>query len=323
MSIFEESSSIRRTVRLLGGGGGGSIPDPWHFTNCGMIGTTGPTQAQTDAFYLNSNMQGLVTVVTDGFQNFTVPFDGVYLLEAYGAIGGTGKLTDGGLGVYAKGSVELIAGTVLVICCGQKGGNSTNTNNYASGGGGGMSLVADTLDDSEPLICAGGGGGGAYYSVSTCNGVITTSGQAGYYGTFGVGGIDGLGGDKGQYGAGGAGYKGAGVDGNSDGGDPYIGYDLVGGAGYDSTFGSGGFGGGGGAYAGAGGAGGYSGGGAGGYSTYSGVGGGGGSYVHAKLFDTALVASSNTGVGFVTITVLSLSGGEGGLLIPSRKVMRL
>jgi len=60
------------------------------FTNCGQTGRTGPSQSQANSTYSGTSLEGLVTV-TDGIQEWTVPYDGTYTIEVWGAEGGHGN----------------------------------------------------------------------------------------------------------------------------------------------------------------------------------------------------------------------------------------
>ena len=56
------------------------------FTNAGAEGREGPTQAQIDSNYSNTNLAGKVTISTRGIQEWIVPVSGYYKLEAYARI---------------------------------------------------------------------------------------------------------------------------------------------------------------------------------------------------------------------------------------------
>ena len=58
------------------------------FTNAGATGRFGPTQAQVNAAYTGTDLDGRVTINTQGIQEWTVPFSGIYSIEAWGAQGG-------------------------------------------------------------------------------------------------------------------------------------------------------------------------------------------------------------------------------------------
>ena len=59
-------ADINRTVNVLPMG-------PWTFTNAGATGRLGPTQAQINTSYAGTTLEGLVTINTQGIQEWTVP----------------------------------------------------------------------------------------------------------------------------------------------------------------------------------------------------------------------------------------------------------
>ena len=132
------------------------------FTNCGQSGRTGPSQNQCDSTYSGSLLSGQVTV-TAGYQYWTVPSNGVYVITAHGAQGGGSQ---GGYGASMNGEFTLSAGEVLTILVGQEG---VSHNGSSSGGGGGTYVVDG---QNVPMIIAGGGAGGI-------NGYAGDSGQSG------------------------------------------------------------------------------------------------------------------------------------------------
>jgi hypothetical protein len=247
---------------------------PWTFTNAGATGRLGPTQEQIDANYSGSTLEGLVTINStyQGIQEWTVPAEGSYTIEVYGAEGGdsTNFSGIGGKGARMKGDFELNESVVLKILVGQKGSS------YGwDGAGGGGTFVSHS--NNTPIIVAGGGGGSSSNSYGG-SGLTGTSGGASI-GGHGLGGTDGGGGVAQSSAASGAGFTGNGQPGSST---SHLGYSFANGgnggdgsqyAGFDGGFGGGGSSHGGGW--GGGGGGGYSGGGA-YYYPYGG--GGGGSY---------------------------------------------
>lgn len=291
----------------------------YNFTTAGAAGRFGPTQIQIDAAYAATNLNGLVTINTQGIQEWVVPFTGSYQIQAVGAKGGNsvwGATVIGGNGSSMTGDFNLIAGQVVQILVGQQGETD------AIGGGGGASYVAIL---NVPQIVGGGGGGassdqGGVASVIVENGTMDSQNIiAG--GTLGGGGAACMtfGGNNG---GGGGGFFTNGATPNSGGGTETNGYGglsfLNGGVGGEpgrddgacSEDPEGGFGGGGSGTCntvGGGGGGGYSGGGGGphigqcGTSLRSG-GGGGGSYNAGT--NQVNVAGSNAGNGYVVITVL-------------------
>ena len=296
---------------------------PWTFTNAGATGRFGPTLAQIDANYSGTSLEGLVTINTQGIQEWTVPASGTYKIEAWGAKGGG---VNGGNGAYISGSFSLNFDTNIKIVVGQRGSKSLQysdpLNTSSGAGGGGGTFIYKTVDES-PLIVAGGGGGQAQAATggegSSDEAATNSIGGKGNA----SGGNNGNGGNGGENigslstGGGGGGYFSDGADGllirNPSGkGGKGILNASVGGefthstASYaDGEAGNGGFGGGGsmsdntGA---GGGGGGYNGGGGGNNyeSSIWGAGGGGGSYNSGTNQDNQ--AGVNEGHGKVVIT---------------------
>ena len=62
------------------------------FTNAGATGRLGPTQSQIDANYSGTNLANRVTINTRGIQEWVVPADGNYSIEAWGGQGGRGGI---------------------------------------------------------------------------------------------------------------------------------------------------------------------------------------------------------------------------------------
>ena len=52
------------------------------FSNAGATGREGPTQADINASYAGTTLDGSVTINTQGIQEWTVPADGYYKIEA-------------------------------------------------------------------------------------------------------------------------------------------------------------------------------------------------------------------------------------------------
>lgn len=107
------------------------------------------------------------TLYSGTSQTFTVPQDGIYTIEAWGAGGGSARTIAGGSGAWVRGSFSLTAGTLLTILVGQHGGNDPFLS--AAGGGGATYL----WQSSTPLIIAAGGGGAG--SAAGQNGTTTTT----------------------------------------------------------------------------------------------------------------------------------------------------
>lgn len=273
------------------------------FTPAGATGYLGPSQVDVDAAYAGTALEGEVTVLSPGYQLWTVPFTGNWKIRAYGA-GFDGVANQRGADI--TGEFLLYRGDQLRIVVGHVGDNIR----CGSGGsfvckydfGSAFTVGADSINVT-PLIIAGGAGG-----TNTANNAAT-GGQAGNGGgnasTGTAGGVGGAGGGGVGFAVGGAGWNGNG--GGADGAAPYnITQSFLNGAegnlSADGTPGS--FGGGGTGRATTnyrfGGGGGYSGGGAANTALATGYGGGGGSYnVGSNVTNTA---ASNIGDGKVEIS---------------------
>ncbi|MGQ8871919.1 DNRLRE domain-containing protein [Paenibacillus sp. TSA_86.1] len=256
-------------------------------------------------------------------QNWTVPADGVYRIQALGAQGGHGNQSAtpvgklGGLGASMAGSFTLYVGEVINVVVGQKGQDGFGNANCGGAGGGGSFVYKGAIGGNSLLIAAGGGGGGAGGSQTNgerVHGTFSMNGQQGGSAPLpsttlaGLGGTDGNGGysitdyNTDYQGGGGAGWLSDGESGakvNGNGGKRFTGGKFA--------AAEGGFGGGGGSgdvrtnYShGAGGGGGYSGGSGVYYS--AGNGGGGGSYNSGT--SQTNISGTNSSDGSVTITYL-------------------
>ena len=96
------------------------LANTYTFTSAGANGREGPTQAQVDANYTSTTLDGEVTINTQGIQEWTVPSTGNYIIEASGASGGSSPNSNrlGGKGAKIKGTFTLTEGTVLKIVVG-------------------------------------------------------------------------------------------------------------------------------------------------------------------------------------------------------------
>ncbi len=142
-----------------------SLCQTYTFTNAGASGSFGPTQAQCDAAY----GAGVVTINTQGIQEWVVPTTGTYTIRVFGGQGGKTITTDdsyrgGGADMY--GEFNLSAGQVIKIVVGQEGIENTG-GNFANGGGNGGGASFVWIDGQAlPLIAAGGGGGGSIINLA-------------------------------------------------------------------------------------------------------------------------------------------------------------
>lgn len=166
---------------------------------------------------------------TGGIQSFTVPNNGLYKLEVWGAKGGNaysgGVSKSGGNGGYSCGYVELKKNQILYIVCGGITYNGGGTGSYAFsyGNGGGATHIAKVpgllknigyssfVTSKNGLIVAGGGGGACVDDLDY--GPLAGNGGSG-------GGTSGGSGDGGRYGSGQGGTQ-TGSPGNNAGGFGY------------------------------------------------------------------------------------------------------
>ena len=137
---------------------------------------------------------------TGAAQTFTIPADGRYKLEVWGAQGGGTKTLGGnntnpkygGKGGYSKGTVELMAKTLLYVYVGGQGkednrsnsgvtqittggfngGGNTVTQGAAGSGGGGTDIRIERDSLYARVIVAGGGGGAGWESNGFAGGGV-------------------------------------------------------------------------------------------------------------------------------------------------------
>ena len=148
------------------------------FTNLNASGRNGPTSL--GRHYTGQGHDGQVTL-SSGIQQWTVPYTGVYRIEAVGAAGGydTGNHSAQfrGRGARMIGTFSLCKDEIIQILVGQEGG--INQGRYGSGGGGGTFVVRGSF---MPLIVAGGGGGVDRVSSrhAGCDASTSTTGNPGH-----------------------------------------------------------------------------------------------------------------------------------------------
>lgn len=137
------------------------------FTNAGSTGRYGPSLTQIRSVYgVWSNDSGVFDEgAYQGYQLWTIPYDGIYKIKVYGAQGGrsgysTNGYAYGGKGAWTEGLFVFTAGTKIQIIVGQAGSDGVyGTAPYVGGGGGGASWVLS--EDLSVLYAVAGGGGGA------------------------------------------------------------------------------------------------------------------------------------------------------------------
>nr|XP_056707859.1 leukocyte tyrosine kinase receptor [Euleptes europaea] len=168
----------------------------WWFIPCGASGPRGPTQAQCDSTYYNTNIS--VTVEKEGplrgVQVWKVPASNRYTISAYGAAGGKGAKNHNtrSHGVFISANFQLEKDELLYILVGQQGEDACPGGSFLAqqiclgelsiieeeykkekgltdwagggGGGGGATYIFRQQKDGafEPLLIAAGGGGKGY-----------------------------------------------------------------------------------------------------------------------------------------------------------------
>ena len=148
------------------------------FTNLNATGRYGPTTL--GSHYTGQDHDGQVTL-SNGIQQWTVPYTSSYKIRAIGAAGGYDSYPNSpqyrGRGARIVGKFRLNEGEVIQILVGQEGG--INKRDRSSGGGGGTFVVRGT---DTPLIIAGGGGGidSAESRHAGCDASANTTGNLGY-----------------------------------------------------------------------------------------------------------------------------------------------
>ena len=258
------------------------------FTTGGVTGRTGPTISQLRTAYSSAEWrnQYLNEGSAQGYQDWTVPEDGLYEFTVRGAPGRQGRALGGG-GAIVRGRVRLTRGEIITIVCGQRG-ELPSGGNITPGSSGASWVVRKS--GNIPLFVAGAGSSSSNVT-NGLNAVTTNTGGTSSRGF--VGGTSGQGAAGRASGGGGGGFFSAGGNSSNGGGGAGYNTNLLGGLGaVASNSGNGGFGGGGGAdgnvNGNSGGAGGYSGGAT--NDAAQGVGGGGGSFIFATATN---VATSN------------------------------
>jgi hypothetical protein len=287
------NNSIYYVKNLLTGLGGSSLYDftTHTFTTGGSSGRFGPTISTVRAEYVNGGATWATNYLAQGtyqgYQDWTVPEDGLYEITAMGAPGRQGNNLGGG-GAIVRGKVRLFKDEIITIAVGQRGELPPNNLAWPASSGG---TFVVRKNGNIPLFVAGGGSSSSNATIGR-NAVLTNTGGSSSRG-YG-GGVNGNGAGGINSGGAGGGFFSAGGNSSVGGGGGGFNNGLVGGFAGGGSSGNGGFGGGGGSdgqtWGGPGGAGGY-GGGATNDAVGSQQGGGGGSYV----FPTATDVATSTG----------------------------
>jgi gliding motility-associated-like protein len=213
-----------------------------------------PTISTTTTYYVGTAAQGGAVNgsqtfnYTAGVQTFTAPVTGNYTVTLFGAQGGNGLNTTGGLGGQATGSLALTAGQSISVYVGGKGGNAGGVMGWNGGGQGGLDVGAGQHAGSgggatdirvggnalaNRVIVAGGGAGGGRDGVTGVgggsSGTTSANYSSGYGGTGGTQVGGGLawtlarGATHGTLGQGGNGSTGYNAAGGGGGGGGYYG----------------------------------------------------------------------------------------------------
>ena len=144
---------------------------------------------------------------------------GYYLLEAWGAQGGTCNQSESGKGGYSKGIFHNVKNDqIITVCVGTQGksgnsettpggfngggnGSTRGTSFYCCGGGGGSTNIILGDENGENLVIAGGGGGiGSWVSNIFGGHAGGLTGESNHtYERYGQGGTQSEGGKNGIY----------------------------------------------------------------------------------------------------------------------------
>ena len=182
------------------------------FTSAGVSGSNPPTLQQLRAAYTGSvsgsvfasNSNYFTTGSFQGYQIWTVPFDGTYEIEAAGARSGIAVYPVGTPkpywgGAIIRGRYNLSQGQKVVMVVGQPALTPTTSATAYNGPGGGGGTYIVLSGSNTPIIIAGGAGAGGGYSNDTAalrsgsNGATTMSGSLSFFnapgGTGSLGGM--------------------------------------------------------------------------------------------------------------------------------------
>ena len=152
----------------------------FQFTNCGRTGILGPIVTDCTTAYTGTSWvtnTNYFNVITQGFQLWTVPKSGSYLIDCIGACGGGASSgLNYGAGARMQEVVTLVQGSKLQIIVGQMGGSGSGGCGGALGGGGGGSFVVreaasyanlfnNWANINQYVVVVAGGGGGAALNI--------------------------------------------------------------------------------------------------------------------------------------------------------------
>ena len=154
------------------------------FTSNGARGNIGAFYSQAQGYQPSdwNSDTSRYNVIGQGIQVWTVPENGTYEFDVYGAYGGPGEAQSnmpekkGGKPRRIRGSYDLLQGELIGMVVGQRGGEkSSGYGSSVGGGGGGGSFVFKIASSNyfssalTPLVVAAGGGGANWdgYTVET------------------------------------------------------------------------------------------------------------------------------------------------------------
>lgn len=153
----------------------------------GNVATAVMTQANMDALYKGTSLEGKVTALS-GWQQYTVEKTALYKFVVQGSQGGHHGTTDinnpinyGGRGACLTAAFLLHKDDVLYICVGESGFCNNTADWGGAGGGASCVFLKDTSGESSytftpanakiiPLVVAGGGAGQTDYSYGQTSG---------------------------------------------------------------------------------------------------------------------------------------------------------
>ena len=148
----------------------GNSEMPTHDGSSTMTGNIGNGYARITKTTNESNLKIKNFSYTGEEETYTVPEDGTYKLETWGASGGNGSNNStGGYGGYSSGRIELKAGDKLYVNVGGQGNSSSGSTGKAGGYNGGASGGSASATSYN-----GGAGGGGATHIATKSGLLSS-----------------------------------------------------------------------------------------------------------------------------------------------------
>ncbi|XP_036922797.1 ALK tyrosine kinase receptor-like [Sturnira hondurensis] len=192
-SVRVREQTARRQPTAQGGSGPRSDCLPscatvhWLFTTCGASGPHGPTQAQCNNAYRNTNLSVVVGSEgpLKGIQTWKVPATDTYSISGYGAAGGKGGRNTmmRSHGVSVLGIFNLEKGDTLYILVGQQGEDACPSTNQLIQKVcvGENNVIEEEIRVNRSVhewAGGGGGGGGATYVFQHLSGFVAARPEA-------------------------------------------------------------------------------------------------------------------------------------------------